>query len=329
MSRSPARMSRLAGLVGLAASAAIGCGGVTAATPDGGNGSDAPAETAPVTTEEACGQVAQALCDALNTCAPVFVEEQYGDESTCVSRATLSCMTDQSTSGITRTADDLVACAKAATGISCADALAGNLPMACDLTPGTVTNGTACGSNLQCQSTYCNNAGTCGVCGPRLDAGGACTSTDGCAMGLVCAGTTCVKPGGLGDACDLPAQPCSTNLYCSSAKAPGTCMARLGAGASCANNGDACDYSMGAICNTLANPNVCVTINIAKPGDACGLGSKTLCVGGVAPCSNILGKGVCANPADDGAACGGNALCIPPATCVNKLCVLPSVPNCQ
>jgi hypothetical protein len=147
--------------------------------------------------------------------------------------------------------------------------------------------------------------------------------------GLACANMICVQPGGAGDACNLPAQPCRADLYCSSAKASGTCMARVGTGASCANNGDACDYSQGDLCNTLANPNVCVTINIAQPGNACGLGSKTLCVGGVAPCSSILLGGVCANPAQDGATCGGNAVCIPPATCVNKLCRLPSVPNCQ
>ena len=334
MSRSHAWMCRLVGLVSLA----VGCGGVTAATPDGGGmtaatpdgGVDAPVEVHIVTTAEACMQAGQALCDALDTCAPVFVQELYGDEGTCVSRAALSCMTEQGTTGITRTADDLVACAKAVPGVSCTDALGGNFPAACDVKPGMVINGMACGANLQCQSTYCHKAGACGVCGPREDAGGACTTDDGCKKGLVCAGQACVKPAAPGDACNLPGQPCRVDLYCSSAKVPGTCMTRLGAGGACVDNpSDACDFSKGAVCNTLATPNVCVTISVAKPGDACGLGSKTACVGGIAPCSNLLGKGVCANPAEDGTGCGGNDLCIPPATCVDKICQLPSAPNCQ
>jgi hypothetical protein len=27
--------------------------------------------------------------------------------------------------------------------------------------------------------------------------------------------------------------------------------------------------------------------------------------------------------------CGGNAVCIPPATCENKICRLPSAPDCH
>ncbi|HVU49385.1 MAG TPA: hypothetical protein VHL80_01800 [Polyangia bacterium] len=299
-----------------------GCGGVTAAA-DGGN--DAPA----VTTEEACNKVAKALCDALNGCAPFYVSEQYGDEPTCITRAALSCMTDQSTGGITRTPADLVACAQAATGIDCTDALAGNYPAACDPKPGTIINGMACGSNLQCQSTYCNKTGMCGVCGPRQDAGKACTTNDGCLKGLVCASSVCVKPAGPSEACNLPGQPCRTDLACSSSTAPGTCVAKVGVGGACADNGDLCDFTKGSICNTLATPKVCIAINVAKPGDSCSLASKTGCVGGIDPCSSILLGGVCANPAEDGAACGDNAVCIPPATCVDKVCRLPSAPNCM
>jgi hypothetical protein len=315
-------------MFGLAAMTAPACGGVTAAA-DGG-GADAPVESHVVTNEEGCNQVAKALCDALNACAPILVQEQYGDEATCISRAALSCVTEQGIAGISRTPNDLVTCASAAAAVMCPDVLAGNFPSACDVKPGTVANGVACGSNLQCQSTYCNKTDACGVCGPRQAAGGTCTTNDGCKKGLVCANQLCVTPAGPGQACNLPATPCRADLYCSSAKASGTCMAKVGAGAPCVDNpGDACDFSKAAVCNTLANPNVCVTITIAKPGNACSLGSKTGCVGGIAPCSDILFGGICANPAEDGAACGGNAVCIPPATCVNKVCRLPSAPNCM
>ena len=328
MPDSPARFSGLVvELVGLAAVAAIGCGGVTAASPDGG--ADAPAEVQPVTIAAGCNQVATALCDALNGCAPFYVSEQYGDEATCIARAALSCMTDQSTSGITRTPSDLVACAAAAAGISCADALAANYPAACDPKPGTIINGMACGSNLQCQSTYCNKTDACGVCGQRQDPNGPCSTNDACNKGLVCASSVCVKPSGPGEACNLPGQPCRSDLACSSSTAPGTCMARVGVGGACAANGDLCDFTKGAVCNTLANPNACIMINVAKPGDMCSLASKTGCVGGIGPCSDLVFGGICANPAQDGAACDNKSVCIPPATCVNKICRLPSAPNCM
>jgi hypothetical protein len=327
MPRSPARLSGLVfgflGLfLGLGSTIVAGCGGVSAATD---SGVDAPA----VTAAEACNQVAKALCDALNGCAPFIVSEQYGDEATCIARAALSCMTDQSTSGIARTPNDLVACAKAAAGISCTDALSGNYPSACDPKPGTIIDGMACGSNLQCQSTYCHKTDACGVCGERQDEQGPCASNDACKKGLVCASSICVKPSDMGKACNLPSQPCRSDLACSSSTAPGTCIARVGAGAACGDNGDLCDFTTGNICNIFATPKVCITINVAKPGDKCSVATRTACVGGTDPCSSLLLGGVCANPAQDGAACGGNDVCIPPATCVNKICRLPSAPNCM
>ncbi|HVX95353.1 MAG TPA: hypothetical protein VHK47_10620 [Polyangia bacterium] len=307
----------------LAAAAAAGCGGVTAATPDGGGDAHV------VTIDEACGMVAQGICDALNRCAPIFFQEQYGDATTCVSRQTLSCKTDQMVSGVARTADDLVACAQAVPGLSCPDALASNLPAACQPKPGTVANGAVCGSDLQCQSTFCNKTDKCGVCAARGAAGKSCTTDNGCVTGLVCAGQAgskvCVTPGGMGQTCNLPNQPCRADLYCTSANGPGTCAARAEAGGACDSN-DACNFFKGNLCNT--SDHTCFTISIAKGGEQCGLLSKTACVGGVGPCSNII-SGVCANPAQDGEACGGNAVCIPPATCVNKLCQLPSAPDCH
>jgi hypothetical protein len=309
----------------LAAAAAAGCGGVTAATPDGGG------DAHTVTIDEACGQFAQVQCDAIDRCAPIFFKEQYGDATVCVSRLKLSCNTDQMVTGVARTAADLVACSQAVPGLACADALANNLPTACQPRPGTVANGAACGSDLQCQSTYCNKTGKCGVCASRGDAGKSCTTDNGCVTGLVCAGQAgskvCVAPGAMGGTCNLPNQPCRADLYCTAPSGAGTCATRIEAGGPCADNpDDACNKFKGNLCNT--NDHTCFTISIAKGGEQCGLLSKTACVGGVDPCSNLI-SGVCANPAEDGAACGGNAVCIPPATCVNKLCQLPSAPDCH
>jgi hypothetical protein len=319
--------ARVVALLGLAVVAAGGCGGVTAASPDGaaGNGGgDAPAT---VTADEGCMQVATALCNTLGSCAPVAVKVLYGDQATCAARALLSCKTDQSVQGIDRAPSDLVACATALATASCSDLLAGTLPDVCTAKPGTVVSGMACGSDLQCASSYCNKTDTCGVCGPRLAAGGACTVDDGCMAGLVCANGKCVAPAGPGGDCNLPAQPCRSDLYCPSKTGSAKCATKLGAGGACADTDQACDLVKGVVCDPLNH--TCEAISVAKGGEACGLGAKALCVGFVAPCSNFLGGGVCANPAEDGAACGGNAVCIPPATCVNKICRLPSAPDCH
>ena len=68
--------------------------------------------------------------------------------------------------GIQRTAGDLVTCTQALATATCSDLLANRFPDACAPKPGTTVNGAACGSNWQCQSTYCARMGECGVCGP-------------------------------------------------------------------------------------------------------------------------------------------------------------------
>lgn len=320
----------LVGLLSIAAvGAAMSCGGVTAATPDGaaGSGSDAAVEQAPVTTAEGCDMSAKAFCDALDACAPVALKVLYGDKTVCISRAALSCNRDQAVPGNKRTADDLVDCAHAVGTTTCSDLLAGKSPDVCGVKPGEVIDGAACGSDWQCKSTFCNKVDACGVCGPRQAAAGDCTRDGGCAKGLVCANKKCVAPAGPGADCNLPNQPCRTDLYCTSASGSGKCAAKLGAGGACADSSDACDFVKGTICNPVSH--VCEAISVAKGGEACGLASKTICVGFVAPCSNFLASGICSNPAADGATCGGNAVCIPPAECVGNVCRLPSTPDCH
>jgi hypothetical protein len=323
------RFFHLACLLGLATAAAgAGCGSVSPAGSTGGAGSggDAAAETAPsVTTEQGCSQEAKALCDALDGCAAILVKLAYGDKTVCISRAVLSCTTDQSVPGITRTPGDLVSCAEALATASCADLEAGTYPTACAIKPGTVINGAACGADGQCASTYCAKTDACGVCGPREAAGGDCKVDGGCQMGLACANKKCVAPAGPGGDCNLPNQPCRGDLYCSPTTSK--CAAKVGVGGSCADSSDACDPAKGAACiNKL-----CATVNVAKGGEACGAVPKAICVGGFEPCSNLL-NGICANPANDGEACGAAASgkkCIPPATCEMGLCRLPSATNCH
>jgi hypothetical protein len=312
---------------------ALGCGGVTpAASGTGGNGgnpADAAAEAAPLTAATACDEVAHALCDRLDVCSPTALKLFYGDRAICATRAGLSCTTDQGVMGTTRTPDDLVRCAGALAAATCADLLANQYPAACDIKPGTGANGTACGSDWQCQSTYCRKTDACGVCGPRQGADGDCVVDGGCLKGLVCANQKCVAPAGPDVDCNPPNQPCRSDLYC--AKASSKCTTKVGVAGACADD-QACDLAKGVLCIN----HVCEMISVAKAGDACGLPTKTLCTGfsglGPAqdPCSSLLTGGICAKTAEDGTACGAaHQVCLAPANCVMGVCRLPSAPNCR
>jgi hypothetical protein len=296
-----------------------------------GGSADAAAEAAPLTAAEGCAQVAKALCERLDACSPTALKLFYGDRATCATRAALGCTTDQGVTGTTRTPDDLAKCAAALAPTSCADLLANQYPAACDIKPGTGANGTACGSDWQCQSTYCGKTDACGVCGPRQPAGGDCTVDGGCLKGLVCANKKCIAPAGPGGDCNPPNEPCRGDLYC--AKDTAKCTAKVGAGGSCVDD-QACDLTKGVVCNGVSH--TCEMISVSGAGGACGLAAKALCTGftgfgaGQDPCSNILGNGVCAKTAEDGTACGTeHKVCLAPASCVMGVCRLPSAPNCH
>jgi hypothetical protein len=317
------------GVYALAAFCAAGCGGVTPASGD--SGATRGETDGAITAEQGCAQEARAFCDALNGCAATWMKLLYGDLTTCISRASLSCMDDQSVTGTSRTPADLAACAQAVATASCPDLVAAKLPAACTIKPGAAINGTACGSDWQCQSTYCSKRGQCGVCGPRAAAGGTCTVDGGCQPGLVCANSKCVTPGLSGATCDTTNQPCAGGLYCGK---DGKCAAKLGAGAPCADLPDgACDIIQGLGCS--GKTHTCEVIGVAKGGEACFLvnGVFTVCVG-LNPCRNVNAQlaGVCASPAGDGEACGpglDELKCVAPATCEAGLCRLPSAPSCK
>jgi hypothetical protein len=310
-----------------------GCGNVTPS-----NSGDAGID-APLTAAEACGQLAGAICDAVDGCAHVYMQLLYGDKTTCISRQQLSCMDDQMVSGTNNTPAIAASCAQAIHTATCADLLASKIPAACQIQPGTVANGLACGSSWQCQSTHCEKNGQqCGICGPRAAAGGTCTVDDGCQVGMVCASGKCVTPGELGAGCDAT-HPCRGNLYCPGTDATTTnptCAHKLGATASCATTADACDLAgQHVACNPFTK--VCVDVGVAQGGQACGNvnGTFTVCVD-FDDCAGatLTVAGTCAAPAMDGEFCGANKNpghnCIPPATCDSSgVCRLPSSTSCN
>jgi hypothetical protein len=302
---------------------AVGCGSVKPA-----GGGDAGVEMPPLTADAACAQFAQAYCDALAACATVAIPLYFEDATNCVTRMKLSCMTDQMAPGIDRTPDDVAACAHDASSAMCADLVAGRLPASCQVKPGTAPNGGACGSSWQCASTHCEKASnaTCGTCAVRQPANGDCTVDEGCTAGLVCASGKCAAPVGLGAACDSKT-PCRSDLYCD--KTSQVCTGHVGAAASCASDSNACDILNGYGCNPFTH--VCQSIGVAQGGEPCGLVNGTLVVCVVldaCPGASLTQAGACVSPAQDGTACNDNSHCLPPASCVNQLCRLPSS-NCQ
>jgi hypothetical protein len=306
---------------------AAACGSVKGTTPDAG-GDDAPPETAPLTDDQACDMLAQAMCGRIAACAPPALPLFYVDMATCLSRVKLGCTKDQMDADITRTAADLATCAQAIPNASCDDLLAKMLPAACQTKPGMRLNGEGCGSSLQCASAHCEiTDGTCGTCAARAAANGSCTSDDGCVAGLVCANNKCVTPGTSGMSCD-DNNPCRANLNCSTTAK--TCETLQPAGTACAGDHGICDVYHGAACNIFATAanQTCQTLSVATGGNPCGIvnGGLTLCV--LNNGCTALVNGVCPNPADDGAACDSNVHCLPPANCVNGLCRFPSVAAC-
>jgi hypothetical protein len=329
-------IASLVAAVAVVSGLGAGCGSVTAVNTGsggaagggtGGSGTGDGGADVALTASQACDLTAAAVCDALELCASFMVRVLYGDKATCVARSALGCTGDQAVPGTTRTVDDIVACGQAVGAASCADLFASRFPDACRVKPGTRVNGTACGSDWQCQSTYCSKTGQCGVCAPKADLGGTCTVDGGCLSGMLCASSRCVTPGDTGASCN-DNQPCRSDLYCPSATA-GMCAAKVDAAGSCADTDRACDLTKGVACNPFTK--VCDRVSVAKGGEACGIinAGLTVCVG-LNPCRGVTllqFTGVCASPAADGTACGTAAdgtNCVPPAQCAMGICRLPS-----
>jgi hypothetical protein len=332
---STGRTRRSTACLGLAlAFGGVSCGNITTAVPPADGGDDAPldggADTTPppVTVGQACTDLDTSTCGALSACSTFVLQLQFGDAATCVARNDLACNTGQAASGVGRTTTDIEGCAQAIPAATCPDLIAGKLPDACQDRPGTVVNGAVCGSNAQCQSTYCRKQNACGVCAPRVAAGESCSGNEQCLPGLVCAaGMSCVAPGQTSASCD-DKHPCRDDLYCKA----NVCSAKSGPGESCADTDKACDLVRGVGCNPFTH--VCQNVRIAKKGDPCGIvgGTLVLCeASGMCEGATLATPGTCTAAAGDGEACGTSAngrSCLPPASCANGICRLPANPTC-
>jgi hypothetical protein len=279
--------------------------------------------------EEACGDLAAAICNKLESCSSTFVQVTYGDVTTCITRTKLGCQTALDAPSTSLTPDQLADCASALSAESCDDQFDPTPPEPCRPRAGGLADGVACADDTQCRSTYCNKQGkTCGVCGKRAAAGEACTTDEDCEWDLACGSSVCVTYASVGESCD-PDHPCREPIACDSS---GTCAKPGGAGASCEpTDQTTCDLYQGLFCGL---DKTCKQLGINKDGEACGLveGTFTVCArSGKCKGGGMAGKGTCLAAAADGAACdlAQGPLCLPPARCVEGSCKLEDPAACK
>lgn len=282
------------------------------------------------TPDAACSAGAEASCTWLDRCVPVSLRTLYGDVATCVLRTRLSCL-DQFLPGSNAAPQDIGACTAAVSALSC-DELPG-AGRECLPKPGARAVGAACGSDWQCQSTFCKKSGdkTCGSCAARAKIGELCDGA-GCEFGSTCVPTSlterrCVVPTGEGSLC--ASGVCASGLVCDG----GVCTrpAYLGAGSTCDPMRPACDARKGLFCH--ATTRLCTVVKYPGAGEACGGqqdGSLALCSAGSLCPGGTAGSPVCIGPAKDGEACdlSMNLGCLQPAVCRSGVCTVPDLGTC-
>jgi hypothetical protein len=290
----------------------------------GGGGTDSAVEAGP-SASQACNDFAASLCARLEACTPFALTVAYGDVGTCTTRSALLCTTALGAGGTLVTPTQMEGCAQAVAAETCDESMDNAQPSACAV-PGSLADGTACGSHAQCQSGYCKlSAGTlCGKCTPHAGAGAQCTVDPDCQATLVCNSGTCIAPAQSGAACSAT-QPCLRTLTCIGGK----CATPLAAGTACSAATD-CDASKGVYCNTQTKK--CEQTQISAAGQPCGIVNASLaaCSGG-ASCAGIKnGQGTCHPPAADGAPCGPDIYCVAPAVCTSTArCTVPNPGVCK
>jgi hypothetical protein len=285
---------------------------------------------ASITPATACSDVATALCDKIEACAPFFASVVYADRDTCVARSKINCESSFTAPGTSATTTRASECARDVKTAECEDLLARRPPETCRTLSGALEDGKVCGHDAQCKNKLCRVADgeTCGACSSLGGPGSACERDEECNYELKCAGNKCTPFGTAGIACS-DTLPCKPSLTCTH----GVCATPLAAGASCTFSvGDnPCDATGGYYCHPKNH--VCTAFGQAPAGGTCELtvDKVTVCVGG-ADCtrgSNATGR--CEAPAADGAACSDAAgpKCLAPAHCAAGVCTIIDPATCK
>jgi hypothetical protein len=285
-----------------------------------------------VTPAEACPALIKAYCAKAQACYPFAWQIAWPDAATCETRINLTCPQLAQVMGTRVTGSDLQACAAKLTNLSCEDYFALSSPIqACGFPSGTLTDGSACGEDVQCQSLYCKkDAGLdCGKCTVASKSGGVCTTSSDCEKGLACVGAAgarqCTAYLQLGASCSTASNsvPCISTLACRN----GTCATPAKLGESCSTTAQDCDKLSGLSCPVAGK---CVAPATAQLGGTCGQQGSTyiLCTGGTS-CDSATKK--CVAPSADGGSCvpSGTPGCQAPAKCATSVCKIPDPSLCK
>ncbi len=305
-----------------------GDGGASA---DGAPAADGGAESDAASGPLKCDSVAKALCERFDACTR-YIPVAFGDVATCIKHATANCTKALAAPGMSVTQGEIDACATAQAATTCDDLFSNRGPAACKK-PGTLADGTRCGSNGQCSSGHCRKptkGANCGACGKVAATNELCAEDADCTTGLVCnSDRKCAARAKDGEVCGV--NDCAYGLKCFSGK----CTKVLAEGAPCtraADQSDACDlvgkldycgFGAGATCEPL-------TLATTK-GAACGIvGGKFVLCAFEAKCTGGVIPGVCEAPREEGAACNDtDAKCREPYTCDQNKCILPDPAKCK
>ncbi len=266
----------------------------------------------------ACTELASAICERFNACAPDAALVGPGQGETCVAALRDHCLRTAGVGGSSRTVDKVNECANATRALACPSFLA-RYPDVCDPLPGTRVIGEACTFDEQCVTTFCGRESdtACGTCVPPRAAGDRCLG-GACGGSLVCnSASVCTKPGALGEACG-PNAPCEHLLFCD----VDHCANKRNIGEACGGVGQ-CDPYVVATCSEFYK---CRAATVAKLGEACAFTATalTLCE---APARCIDDRCAAAKP--EGATCTTAYECDGfGAECIRGRCVLRTVETC-
>ncbi len=296
-----------------------------------------------VSADQACTDYADAVCELLNKCSQATVQIAFGDLATCKKRFVINCPKTFQANGTSATPPKMEQCKLDAAGLACDKLFANEVPKNCLPEPGKLVDGSACGDDSQCVSTFCSRKGdVCGVCSKAISAGDACAKDGGgflgsgdCGRGLVCANKICVKPKLKDETCDPKTSPCVTGLSCYGGK----CVPGAKGGEKCDDAETAaprCDTTQPLFCYGLGAGKVCKAVSIVAAGEKCGLVAETFVAcsasgfcQGLSPPLKL--QGTCIAPAADGGTCNTESgpNCLPPARCVSGQCKLPDPTTCK
>ncbi len=293
--------------------------------------------------DDACGQYYDALTAYAKRCSSSTLSGERSD-FLAICKAALAAPGTSITQGM------LANCASAVNGTTLCSL---NDIAACKPGPGSLADGTACGSDAQCASGDCKTTTTnglsCGTCVKTAKEGEACNvapTNTACATDLRCDKNVCVKnvtipPGGTcsftgspgsncaaGTACNAPptpnatgtcapipkeGQPCTTTCDTNLVCSNSVCIARVDVGAACTTNSQC---KNGLYCDTTTK--TCATTKIAKVGEPCGT-TGTKCDAGLACTSNGTSS-TCVALKRNGEACTANDRCAEFLNCINGVC---------